>query len=236
MEKWYKKLKSNGHAPANFRRLLVDALGTGQNHSFNQFVERISDEIESGFGSRANITPDQLIVAARSKYNNMDKRKTWNKKSAPNAEMVALMTRIAQLEDAQKKTALLTDGPTDSKKTPAATGGNVDTVPGTNVELFRTKYTKDVITKNGKTYWWCKHHISEKYGWNGLYCTHKPEDCPKLNGKPASKRSAAADKGGDKVNATLQLNDRLKSVLCTNFCMTEEAVDELFEQAKAQEN
>ena len=71
MEKWYKKLKSNGCAPANFRRLLVDALGTGQNHSFNQFVERISDEIESGFGSRANITPDQLIVAARSKYNNM---------------------------------------------------------------------------------------------------------------------------------------------------------------------
>ena len=57
-----------------------------------------------------------------------------------------------------------------------------------------------------------------------------------MNDKPVSKRSAAAGKGNEKVNATLQLNDNLKSVLCSNFCMTEEAVEELFEQAKAQEN
>ena len=84
-------------------------------------------------------------------------------------------------------------------------------------------------------YYWCKHHISEKYGWNGLYCLHKPEDCPKVNCKPKSKKTGATEKGNEKVSATLQLNDNLKSVLCSQFCMTEDAVEELFEQAKAQE-
>ena len=143
------------------------------------------------------------------------------------------MTRVAELESANGETALLTNGP--AKGTSSSGDLDFSKVKGTNVEKFRLKYTKDVIVVNGKTYWWCKHHKSEKYGWDGLYCTHKPEDCPKLNGKPASKRPAAAAKGNEKVNATLQLNDRLKSVLCSNFCMTEEAVDKLFEQAKAQE-
>lgn len=48
METNYKILKDNGEAPSKYRKILLDALLTGPNHTFNQFVQRMIDDTESG--------------------------------------------------------------------------------------------------------------------------------------------------------------------------------------------
>ena len=74
----YKILNLNDQAPNNYRKLLIDALGTGPNHKFNNFIDHINDDVESGIGVNRDIDPDSLIVAARTKFNNMEKRDQWN--------------------------------------------------------------------------------------------------------------------------------------------------------------
>ena len=63
IEGLYKILCDNHRAPENFRRLILDALATGPNHYFNEFIQRIEDDVESIIGENANITHDALITA-----------------------------------------------------------------------------------------------------------------------------------------------------------------------------
>ena len=78
IEGLYKILRENHRAPENLRRLILDALATGPNYYFNQFIQRIEDDVESGIGANANIAPDDLITAACTKYNNMEQKGIWN--------------------------------------------------------------------------------------------------------------------------------------------------------------
>ena len=75
MEKNFNVLKENGQEPKNYCRLLLDALVTGPNHVFNEYMQRIIDDVESGTGFNALIKSDQIVKGARSKYNNMSIRK-----------------------------------------------------------------------------------------------------------------------------------------------------------------
>ena len=70
-------LKDNESPPENYRRLILDAVCTGPNARFNAFVQHIIDDAESGVGSHATITMDALIIACKTKYNNMDGRNKW---------------------------------------------------------------------------------------------------------------------------------------------------------------
>ena len=79
MENLHKTLKENRRPPENYRRLLLDALTTGPNDTFNKFIQRIEDDVESGIGSHSVITPDALITAACTKFNNMDSKDLWGK-------------------------------------------------------------------------------------------------------------------------------------------------------------
>ena len=67
----YSTLYDNGQGPRHYRRYIFKALLTGPNAQFNNFITRIKDDVESGIGTNARISPDQLITACRSKYNNM---------------------------------------------------------------------------------------------------------------------------------------------------------------------
>ena len=67
IEGLYKILCANHRAPDNFRCLIIDALATGPDHYFNEFIQQIEDDVESGIGANANIAPDVLITAARTK-------------------------------------------------------------------------------------------------------------------------------------------------------------------------
>ena len=103
----FKILKENKKASDSYRRLLLEALVTGPNHQFNQFIDRITDDVESGIGAHANITPNNLIKASRTKYNNMGALDVWNKVDPRDAKILALTTIVAKLEK-NGKTALAT--------------------------------------------------------------------------------------------------------------------------------
>lgn len=230
MDGKYKLLKENGEPPRNYRKLLFRALQSGSNASYNEFVSRIEDDVDSGLGLHKNIAPEELILASRTKFNNMIEKGSWNKVDPREAQMLALMTKIDNLNKQQQKPA---PPPTSGQGTPAAhtTDGNQqqqshDVVTGTSVETWRIKFEAPTKQHGGKTYYWCPHHVLEGK-WNGLYVLHHPD---KHRGKKQSSKAAtppapAAEKSG------LALNDRLKQVLCTNLCIPPEDVDKIFEEA-----
>ena len=79
MEKNFNILKDNGQEPKNYRRLLLDALVTGPNHVFNEYMQCIIDDVNSGIGFNASIKANQIVKCARSKYSNMSIQEQWNK-------------------------------------------------------------------------------------------------------------------------------------------------------------
>ena len=92
MEGHYKNLRENGRPPEHLCRLVLDALSIGPNYLFDDFVWRIIDNVDSGINSNANITPDSLIIACRTKYNNMVEKKDWHNVYPRDAQILALTT------------------------------------------------------------------------------------------------------------------------------------------------
>ena len=81
--------------------------------------------------------------------------------------------------------------------------------------------------------------------WNGLYSRHSAADCPSIKGKKANgildpAKAAAAKATGDAANvaaeskATLDIQAKLKEVLCTNLCLSGDDVDKIFQEASAE--
>ena len=91
---------------------------------------------------------------------------------------------------------------------------------------------------DGKTYYWCPHHV-KKGKWNGMYVLHCPDHqngkCAKTDAAPAAAPAKDSpqqdDKGGGKAEA-LQLQSRLKTVMCANLCLSSEDDDKIFVEAK----
>ena len=102
IEGLYKILSDNHRARENFRRLILDALATGPNHYFNEFIQRIEDDTKLGIGENANIAPDALVTAARTKYNNMDQKGIWNKVYPRDAQIMALTTMVETMKGNKK--------------------------------------------------------------------------------------------------------------------------------------
>ena len=50
MEEHCQILRHNRKGPSNYRRLLLDALLTGPNATFNTFIQRMVNDVESGTG------------------------------------------------------------------------------------------------------------------------------------------------------------------------------------------
>ena len=123
MQGIYRTLKENGHTPDSYRQYIYTALASGPNTDFNLFMQRMIDGIQSSHGYHRDIDPDKLIVAARTKYNNMVEDKTWGRVDPRNAKIMALTTKIKLLEKttsgqstvAANVTNGKTGGPTDSK-------------------------------------------------------------------------------------------------------------------------
>ena len=229
----YKILKLNGEAPKKYLKLILEALATGPNAKFNGFIERINDDVESGIGVNKDITAEDLIIAARLKFNNMDKKGEWDKVDPREAQMLALVTEVQELRKSRQQqtkpaAALATQGTTD---TPA------DVVPGTRVEKWCVTFDGDhQKTVKGKKYWWCPHHELEGK-WKGLYVLHSPDQhkgktYTQPTGKPADKPTGTPAP----PKPDLALQSRLKDVMCTNLCMSEDDVNKLFEAANSSEN
>jgi len=240
MKTWCLTLKENNSYPENYRRLLLDALLTGPNATYNSWVQRIVDDVESGIGANAQITPDALIVAASSKYNNMDDKELWAAVDPRDATLLALTTELKEIKAQQKQSiALATAAATGTGgKSDAGKDAGKEYFPGTQVETWRGKY--DGPSKKGsggRVLHWCKHHKHPDGLWDGLYVQHQEKDCKKAkagnqnDGAGTQPAPAANVAAGNTTKTPLQLQQSLKNVLCTTLCMSEEDVDKLFEKA-----
>lgn len=237
MKTWRLTLKENNSDPENYRRLLLDALLTGPNHTYNSFIQRIVDDVESGIGANAHITADALIVASSSKYNNMDDKEMWAAVDPRDATLMALATELKDIKAQQKQNiALATAGAAGGAGGKSDDGKEYFT--GTQVETWRGKY--DGPSKKGsggRVLHWCKHHKHPDGLWDGLYVQHLEKDCKKAkaakqnDGAGTQAAPAANVVAGGATKTPLQLQQSLKNVLCTTLCMSEEDVDKLFEKA-----
>ena len=239
MENHYRTLKENGRAPENYRRLLLDALATGPNDTFNKFIQRIEDDVESGIGSHSAITPDTLITAARTKFNNMDSKDLWDKVDPRDAKIMALATMVENLQKgtrgaAKEGTALAVD----ANQAWQAKTTNDEYIDG--LARWRIKNVGPSKDFGGKTYYWCPHHVKPGK-WDGMYVLHRPENHQgrRKKGSGTAATTATPEEKKDEKKATpaadLQLAARLKEVMCTNLCMSAADVDALFTEAE-QEN
>ena len=201
--------------------------------------------MESGIGAHAYITPENLIKASRTKYNNMDTLDVWNKVDPRDAKILALTTIVNNLEK-NGKTALATGvvPPSTNKDKKEGDTRNPEAIEASKNYKMRTtddnylygiarwRLVKDGETKirNGITFHWCPHHVKSGM-WNGMYSTHTPADHrgPKV-GVPTDS-SAKKDKKAESGANSLQLQSRLKEVMCTNLQLSSADVDKLFDQA-----
>ena len=236
----FKILSDNRRAPDSYRRLLLDALASGPNHMFNDFVQRIKDDVESGIGANSNISPDSLITAARTKFNNMEENDLWNKVDPRDAKIMALTTMVESLSKTKKTTA--NQGTALATATDDASAVREARRKGTTNDVFldglaRWRIKKEGDTKQyiGKTWYWCPYHKKEGK-WDGMYVLHKPEDHRHHTTNPsASEPSQPSSATGEKEKTvSLQLQSKLKEVLCTNLCMSRDDIDKVFD--KCQEN
>ena len=235
IESHYTVLYDNKDVPKNYRRLLIEALSTGPNHLFNAFIQRVKDDIEAGIGSYSDITPDQIIIASRTKYNNMSDDGTWTKVDPRDAQIMALSTMVENMKKEQKGgnppqgnngngggTALTTSAQ-EAFKNKTTNDQYLD-----GVDRWRIKKGEESKEVKGRTYYWCPHHVKDGK-WNGMYVTHKPED---HRGKKLGSDTAAATQA--KPASNLELQSKLKEVMCTNLCMSADDVEKLFAQATAE--
>lgn len=233
MESKYNVLKDNDQAPRNILKILFRALKSGQNDTFNKFIQRLEDDVDSGIGPNRNITPDLLISASRTKYNNMLSKKTWDQVHPRDAQLLALATELEDLKK-ERRTQRQHNFSANVTDAEAKQSGAEDIVPGTSVHKWRAKYDGDTKIVNGKKWFWCRHHKLEGK-WNGLYVGHSED---KHKGTKNNTTASSTPKDNTDTTATtsqsqLQLNSRLKQVMCTNLCLSSEDVDKIFEEASS---
>ena len=101
----YAVLFDHGQAPVNWRRIAVDALGSGTNANFNQYVSRLEDQYENPAGMRVRLEADQILVLAEERYLDMRERGVWNVTDPKDAEIMALTTKVNALLQAQQTAA-----------------------------------------------------------------------------------------------------------------------------------
>ena len=70
IEEKYQKILAMDATCESVIHYTINALLSGPDEDFNNFVERIKDEVVSGVGSQANITFNQLVDASRKYYQN----------------------------------------------------------------------------------------------------------------------------------------------------------------------
>eukprot|EP00956_Cyclotella_meneghiniana_P036770 scaffold130371_cov40-Cyclotella_meneghiniana.AAC.2 len=77
-----------------FRRHGLQCLSSGPNASFNNFLQSIEQDIQSGIGQHSQITVHKLFTSAELFYNNLVSKNEWDKVNPKDASIMALMTDI----------------------------------------------------------------------------------------------------------------------------------------------
>ena len=208
---------------------LFKALLTSKNEVFHRFIQRKKDDWETG----TDITPDELISEAVTKYNNMVENKTWKMKEADDSKLVALTTQVKELKEKLNSQS-------SGKDNNPGSGSGSKRQP---IAEWRLKKTQgDKLTKDGTTWYWCPHqHNNGK----GMYVTHKPENHTSWyeNRKNRGKRDKNGKKSDDKDKDTkpsgekkLILCDKMKAAMVTRFKCSSDDAEKLWKDVVSQSN
>ena len=109
--------------------------------------------------------------------------------------------------------------------------GSTKIAPG-GLKKWRTIKKGDIIQHFGRTCYWCNKHIHPQGHWNGLYCTHCPEDHDQWknqrNNRNRGRNNSQNDGNSTKSEGNgkkLAINSRLKEVLCSRLMLSDDDAD-----------
>ena len=153
--------------------------------------------------------------------------KAWDKVDPRDVQIIKLTTAV--------KNETLTTTPRTSTKFNAT---NEPTVPGMDaLELWRTIKKGDTVEKHGKTWNWCTHHKSDKFGYYGLYYhNHTINTQDEWKSSKKSKTEAFATLSGKPLSGkskSLQISDNVKNYVFTNFFCSKEYLDKIIESQES---
>ena len=151
---------------------MLNALLSGPNPKFNDFIKQIKDDIDSGVGLNNNMSHDGLATAACAKYKNMVASDKYSKLDPKDSNILALKKKFTALERAiSSNQANVTSGDGYGG---GYRGNQGEKIAG--VEKWRTFNKVATIKHKGETVWWCLSHKHKEKLFDGLYIWHKPED------------------------------------------------------------
>jgi len=157
MQNHFEEILSHGGTMDTYNTAVFDALLSGSDSNFNTWVVTQQNKF---YEDSTSFKIEALIMGAKNQYTNLLAMGQWRKQETI---LAALATRIQQLESTKGKVSTQTNTKNDG-----------DVIPGTTIEKWRSIKTLDSVNHNGKTYHWCKHHVSDgKY--NGLYVSSHDE-------------------------------------------------------------
>ena len=164
----------------------------------------------------------------------MDSTNTWSQVDSRDARLLALTTRINELENNQKQ-------PFSGDKDSGRNKANNDAF---KIEDWRFVKDGETVTRDGKNWWWCEQHNNGK----GMYVRHPPNEhadwaARKKAGEkyvPPDYRSnyksgqdqSSQSKPKDEIPEPkkLVLTENLKSVLSTTMMLSDQDVDHVCNQ------
>lgn len=247
----HRKITNSGKTHDAYRDNICDALTSGPNSSFNDWVQRTIDDYESGTGANAGITVDTLISAARQKYAMMIDKNTWGKVDPKDAKILALSTRLDEVSKELKSAKNPPASATNAASNTATVDNKQVTMPTPDMranphgpEKWRTIKKGEEIEMMGKPWYWCPHHKHKDGHFDGLYCRHKPsehdawkERLDKMKGRTNNKAANATNAAptnsapSTTTQSKLTLTESLKNVLLTNFGISEDDATKLLDEA-----
>ena len=168
MSSKYREICEKGQNHQDYLLDLFNALKTVPNTDFASFVREERQAWEIG-GTK---TADQLIAEAITIYNNAVSVNRWEYTDPKDAKIVALMTKVEQLEANMKLSANTT------QRQPQRHSGQYNSSNNSKfltIDDWRMKKGESMVERDGKMWYWCPKHVSPGR-YDGLYVTHKPED------------------------------------------------------------
>ncbi len=181
-------------------------------------------------------------------YNNMSKDGTWKHEIGKKEQIIALTTKVAELQ--MKLEKQIVSFATQAKK-------EITPVIDANNKIRQGKkdgpYTvpawclikkEDTVVVNGKTYHWCiGEHYSSGTKHNGMYAGHKLCDHEawqaridlERNARFNGRKPVKAPKSEEAPTQKLGLNNKLRNAFCTQASLSAEAIDRIWEDAQVNE-
>ena len=221
MEKTWKEIKRLKHKTYDDCRFLTQlfrAMLTTTNEDFERAVKNLKDAWIRGDNA---ISVTYVVEVANNSYRNIKGERSWNKKSDKDAKIIALTTKVGNLE--QKLTNPQGNGG-------GGNGSNTDgsTKAKLRVDAWRIKNVGNTTEHDGKKWVWCKHHKSDGL-FEGMYMPEGHDhDAWKKDKKERvasyKERRGKRDKdssGGGSTPSKLTLSKSLQAALATNLGLSD---------------